>query len=120
MLEKVEKGYKEQRNGGYKKAAIICIIVLLIGIISFYIYITFPSKISLTYYGVLYQLGNSEHTEKINVKIDGKYYPRIFSEDFFQGNITIGDETFENRTLYMGIEHQSLRYPVGNLYGDIY
>lgn len=74
-------------NIKYKRLILITIILAIIS----YVYYTFPRKFEKEYDAIEYRLGNLEYEKTFSVKINGWYTRKIFTNDYFQGSINIGD-----------------------------
>lgn len=98
---------------GYKIGIGIVITFLIAG----YFYYTFPQKVNLTYNGIKYKLGDlQEQQEQIKITINGYYYNKLFSKDFFKGSISIdnegypSDESYPRLKLLVGEQLQMISY----------
>jgi hypothetical protein len=100
----------------------IGIAITIIWLTMIYGYYTYPRKVDLTYSGIKYKLGNQQPQNSIEIKIDGFYYNKILSKDFFKGSIKIGNDSYVGLTLLVNSDMQwikNLDNPK-NTYGEIF
>ncbi|KAB3531053.1 hypothetical protein F8154_13335 [Alkaliphilus pronyensis] len=78
-------------------------ILFLVGlvILAFYIYCIFPRNIEKNLVGIEYRLGDSSYKKEVLVTIEGQYSRKLFSSDYFEGSMTIGDVKLTQLQLYI-------------------
>lgn len=92
-----------------KKSKII--ILLILSLITVYFYYTHPNKFSKTYTGVKYRINNDNYEEKVLVKFEGKYTRKPFSNNIFEGTLSINNSILNNIKLEFNNDgNASIRY----------
>lgn len=83
---------------------------LVLCVLCFYIYYTFPRTVNLSYEGIKYTIGDLQQQKQIKMNIKGFYYNKLFTKDYFKGSINIEDETYPRLKLLVGEELQMVSY----------
>lgn len=93
-----------------KKGCKISIIIVILLLIQGYFYYTFPRKISLSYNGIKYKVGDSGEQKQIKIAADGYYYNKLFTKDSFEGSISIDNKIYPGLKLSVDKQLQMIYY----------
>lgn len=109
-----------------KKGCKISIIIVILLLIQGYFCYTFPRKISLSYNGIKYKVGDLGEQEQIKITADGYYYNKLFTKDSFEGSINIDNKIYPgpklsvDKQLQMVYYHNSQKGGAFETYGEIF
>lgn len=102
------------------KILTVGIITIIILLILGYFYYTFPQKTNLSYNGIKYKLGDMQQEEEIKITMNGYYYKRVFTKDFFKGSINIENKNYPSLKLLVDEQLQMVSYRNNEENGKLY